>query len=84
MRGWKATIKVGDLADDQKLELICRKCNRLAYTDRMLLCEKVDRSQLYLDEIENRARCKGRGCNGTMRLSMVRLKEMSGFVGGLA
>ena len=84
MKGWKTTIKVGDLSDDQKLELIYSKCNRLAYTDKIALCEKVDRSQLYLDEIETRARCKGRGCKGTMRLSMVRLKEMSGFVGGLA
>ncbi len=84
MGNWKTTIKVGDLADDQKLELICQKCKRLAYADRAMLCEKIDRSQLYLDEIEAKARCKGRGCNGNMRLSMVRLKEMSGFVGGLA
>lgn len=89
MGNWKTHIKVGDLADDQKLELICRKCNRLAYTDKLLLCETVDRSQLYLDQIESMARCKGRGCKGRgckghMRLSMVRLKEMSGFVGGLA
>ncbi|OYR18275.1 hypothetical protein [Brucella thiophenivorans] len=84
MGNWKTTIKVGDLADDQKLELICRKCKRLAYTDRAMLCEKIDRSQLYLDQIESKARCKGRGCNGSMRMSMVRLKEMSGFVGGLA
>lgn len=84
MGNWKTHIKVGDLADDQKLELICRKCNRLAYTDKLLLCETVDRSQLYLDQIESMARCKGRGCKGHMRLSMVRLKEMSGFVGGLA
>ena len=80
--GWKATIKVRDLGDDQKLELVCRKCGRLTYTSRAQLCEEVDRSQLYLDEIE--ASCKRRGCNGRMRLSMVRLKEMSGFVGGLA
>ncbi|OYR18967.1 hypothetical protein CEV31_2307 [Brucella thiophenivorans] len=56
----------------------------MAYTDKLLLCETVDRSQLYLDQIESMARCKGRGCKGNMRLSMVRLKEMSGFVGGLA
>ncbi|MFK4819259.1 hypothetical protein ACI0FS_03600 [Ochrobactrum quorumnocens] len=84
MGNWKTTVKVGDLADDQKLELICRKCNRLAYTDRTMLCQGEDRSQLYLDEIEKKAVCKRRGCNGPMRLSMVRLKEMSGFVGGLA
>ena len=82
--GWKATIQVRDLADDQKLELVCRKCGRLAYTNRAQLCEEIDRSQLYLDEIEAKASSKRRGCNGRMRLSMVRLPEMSGFVDGLA
>ncbi|MBV2144261.1 hypothetical protein KUG47_12230 [Falsochrobactrum sp. TDYN1] len=84
MGNWKTTIKVGDLADDQKLEMICRKCNRVTYADRAMLCKDVDRSQLYLDEIEAKARCKARGCKGHMRMAMVRLKEMSGFVGGLA
>ncbi len=84
MGNWKTKIKVGDLAEDQKLEMICKKCGHLAYTDKKMLCETVDRSQLYLDEIEVRARCKLRGCKGVMRMAMVRLKELSGFVGGLA
>ena len=84
MGNWKTRIKVGDLSEEQKLELICRKCGRLVYTTRTMLCEGIDRSQLYLDEIEARARCKAKGCKGRMRLAMVRLLEMSGFVGGLA
>lgn len=84
MSGWKSTIKVGDLEEDQKIELVCRKCGRLAYTDKKTLCGRMGRSQLYLDEIEAKARCKAQGCRGHMRLAMVRLKEMSGFVGGLA
>jgi len=84
MSNWKSTIKVRDLADDQRLELTCRKCNRVTYTDRAMLCKEKDRSQLYLDEVEAKARCKARGCKGHMRMAMVRLKEMSGFVGGLA
>ncbi len=84
MSGWKTSYKVSDLSDKQQLELICRQCNRLAYTNKSMLCEKIDRSHLYLDEIEKRARCKARGCGGLMRLSMVRLDELSGFVGGMA
>ncbi|MBA8862441.1 DNA-directed RNA polymerase beta' subunit [Ochrobactrum anthropi] len=95
MGNWKSGIKVGDLADSQKLELICRKCRRVTYTDKALICESVDRlqrdqedtidpAQLYLDQIEAKARCKARGCRGHMRMAMVRLQEMSVFVGGLA
>jgi hypothetical protein len=83
MTGWKQNIQVQDLDDDQRLELICTKCNRLTYTTREQICAKADYGQLYLDEIEKRARCKGRGCHGHMRMAMVRLKEMSGFVGGM-
>lgn len=95
MGNWKATLKVGDLADSQKLELVCRKCRRVTYTDKTMICESVERAQrgreetidptqLYLDQIEAKAICKGRGCHGRMRMAMVRLQEMSGFVGGLA
>ncbi|WP_374831111.1 S24 family peptidase [Paenochrobactrum pullorum] len=35
--------------------------------------------QLYLDEIEKRARCKGRGCHGHMRMAMAWLIKLSGF-----
>lgn len=84
MGNWKTTIKASDLADDQKLEMVCRKCGRLSYADRATLCQDAERSQLYLDEIEAQERCKALRCNGRMRMSMVRLKEISGFVGGLA
>ncbi|MBA8862719.1 DNA-directed RNA polymerase beta' subunit [Ochrobactrum anthropi] len=95
MGNWKSGIKVGDLADSQKLELICRKCRRVTYTDKAMICESVERlqrdseetidpAQLYLDQIEAKARCIARGCRGHMRMAMVRLQEMSGFVGGLA
>nr|WP_278375061.1 hypothetical protein [Brucella anthropi] len=84
MGGWKSTVQVRDLDDDQRLELTCRKCGRVTYTSRQMLCDGIDRSQKYLDEIEAKARCRKKGCRGEMRLAMVRLQEMSGFVGGLA
>ncbi|GEM_PF-441373 len=84
MGNWKSTIKVRDLDDEQRLELTCKKCGRVTYATKKLLCEGTDRSQKYLDEIEAKVRCKARGCHGHMRMAMVRLHEMSGFVGGLA
>ncbi|WP_368649582.1 hypothetical protein [Brucella intermedia] len=84
MGNWKSTIKVRDLDDEQRLELTCKKCGRVIYATKQMLCEGTDRSQKYLDEIEAKARCKARGCHGHMRMAMVRLQEMSGFVGGLA
>ncbi len=93
MGNWKTTLKVEDLAEDQRLEMVCRQCRRVTYTSRTMICEvklyspegeRVDLSQKYLDEIERMARCKAKACRGHMRMSMVRLKEVSGFVGGLA
>ena len=84
MGNWKTNYRVSDLSDTQKLEMICKKCSRLAYINKATICTAKGREQLYLDEIEKRARCKARGCKGQMRMAMVRLDEMSGFVGGLA
>ena len=84
MGNWKTKYKVGDLADEQRIEMICKKCSRLVYITKATICTVKGREQLYLDEIENRARCKARGCKGRMRMAMDRQDEMSGFVGGLA
>ncbi|WP_376711319.1 hypothetical protein [Pseudochrobactrum lubricantis] len=84
MGNWKTNYRVSDLSDTQKLEMICKKCSRLVYINKATICTAKGREQLYLDEIENRARCKARGCKGRMRMAMVRLDEMSGFTGGLA
>lgn len=84
MGNWKTNYRVSDLSDSQKLEMICKKCSRLVYINKAMICTAKGREQLYLDEIERRARCKARGCKGQMRMAMVRLDEMSGFVGGLA
>ncbi len=84
MGNWKTNYRVSDLSDTQKLEMICKKCSRLVYINKATICTAKGREQLYLDEIEKRARCKVRGCKGQMRMAMVRLDEMSGFTGGLA
>ena len=84
MGNWKTNYRVSDLSDTQKLEMICKKCSRLVYSNKATICTAKGREQLYLDEIEKRARCKARGCKGQMRMAMVRLDEMSGFTGGLA
>ena len=84
MGNWKTNYRVSDLSDTQKLEMICRKCSRLVYINKATICTAKGREQLYLDEIEKRARCKARGCKGQMRMAMVRQDEMSGFTGGLA
>jgi len=84
MGNWKTNYRVSDLSDTQKLEMICKKCSRLVYINKTTICTAKGREQLYLDEIEKRARCKARGCKGQMRMAMVRLDEMSGFTGGLA
>ena len=84
MGNWKTKYRVSDLSDTQKLEMICKKCSRLVYINKATICTAKGREQLYLDEIEKRARCKARGCKGQMRMAMVRQDEMSGFTGGLA
>lgn len=84
MGNWKTKLKAADLADHQRLEMTCRRCGNLSYLTKSLICTSSDRLSLYLDEVEKEARCRARGCGGSLRMGMVRLDEMTGFVGGMA
>ncbi|MEW4466834.1 hypothetical protein AB1K62_03255 [Parasphingorhabdus sp. JC815] len=81
---WKTAIQLRDLDRQDRLELICRKCGHLRYLTAKELLAHKGAAQLYLDEIESRARCTQRGCKGLMRLSMPAQGETSGFVGGIS
>ena len=84
MTSWKEAIQLGDLDDDQRLEMTCRQCGHLHYLTPAVVLAAGGRMTLYLDEIERRARCQSRGCRGAVRLALVRKGDTSGFVGGLA
>lgn len=83
MACWKTKLTVNDLSDTDKLELQCRKCGQVRYLYRPELIER-GAGQLYLDEVESRARCKVLGCKGAMRLALVRQHKVSAFIGGIA
>ena len=51
---------------------------------RAIVCTSPEREFLNIDELERETVCRARGCHDAVRLSMVRLDELTGFVGGLA
>ncbi len=83
-KSWKQVVRVADLADNQKLEATCKTCGHVHYLTKALICVSEEREFLFIDEIERETICRARGCRGQVRLAMVRLDEMSGFIGGLA
>lgn len=84
MGNWKTKLRAADLAEDCKLEAVCKKCGQVRYLTRSYLVTDRKSGHLFIDEIERRARCKVLGCNGRMRLSMMHKSQTSGFVGGMA
>ncbi len=81
MGNWQTKFQVQDLAEGQRLECICRKCGHLLYLSKASL---PGQEQKFIDEVQKEQRCTARGCGAPVRISLVRLGEMSGFVGGLA
>lgn len=81
MGGWQTKFQVQDLADGQRLECLCRRCGHLHYLTKASL---PGRGQEFIDEIQRGEKCRARRCGGPVRISLVRLDEMSGFVGGMA
>jgi hypothetical protein len=81
---WKTDLRAGDLGDDVKLELSCKRCGAVRFLSADTILARRGGGQLYLDQVEAKARCQQRGCHGTMRMALIRTGEASGFVGGIA
>ena len=81
---WKTNLRVNDLEHNQRLEVTCRVCGHVHYLTRKLIGTTPLREQLFLDEVESRTMCKARRCRGAVRIALMRNREASAFVGGLA
>lgn len=81
---WKSSLRAGDVGQEQRIELSCRKCGAVRYLEPSAILARRAGDQLSLEQVEARARCTQRGCKGMMRMMLVRRGEASGFVGGLA
>lgn len=80
---WKTSLRAADLDADMRLELTCKKCGAVRFLASETILARPGGRNLYLDEVEARARCKQRGCGGPMRMAMIRSHDASGFVGGI-
>lgn len=81
---WKDRIQVCDLDPADRLELLCRKCRHLRYLTGTELRARKSAARLTLAEVEQRAKCRQRGCGENMRLAMPDQGDTVGFVGGIA
>jgi len=81
---WKDNIQVRDLDPQDRIELTCHICKKTRYLTGAELQQRPAAHRLYLAEVEQRAKCRQRGCGGTMRLAMPHIGETKGFVGGMA
>lgn len=81
---WKDNIQVRDLRPEETLALRCRYCGKVRRVTGAELAARNGAMFLYLSEVEARARCRQRGCNGAMLLSWPATGETAGFVGGIA
>ncbi len=81
---WKTDLRPADLGDDVRLELTCKRCGALRLLSSDAILARPAGKHFYLDHVEARARCRQRGCNGPMRMALMRKGEAIGFVGGIA
>ena len=82
MGSWKTKLKVSDLSDNHKLEMMCKKCAQVRYITKQELTDRKA-NQLFLDIVEARARCRVFGCSGKMRMALNNQHKVSAFVGGI-
>lgn len=81
---WKHEIQLRDLDPLQSIEITCRRCGLTYYEPASALLEQGEAMRYaFLNEIEKRLACKGRGCHGPVRIALMDSTETEGFVGGL-
>ena len=80
---WKSILRLSDLDPDMQIEVACHRCGHIRTVTARTWQQQPSARALYLDQIEQKARCRARGCKGAVRLSQVR-KDTGGFVGGIA
>lgn len=81
---WLDRIQLRDLDADTRFELTCRRCGKVRFLTVGEILARGDYRHLWLSEVQGRARCRQRGCGGTVRLAMLHTGEARGFVGGIA
>lgn len=81
---WLTDLQLRDLAPEQQIEVSCKRCGLTRYENphELLMAEAMQWA--YLDEVQDMLRCKARGCDSGVRLSLSSETETEGFVGGLA
>lgn len=75
---WTKQLQVCDVLDE-RFEARCLKCGRFGYV-RM---RDIPNTQLYLDEVEAKLKCRTKGCGGRAMLYGL-LGRMTAFIGGMA
>ena len=82
--GWKQDLQVRDLESDQRLELTCRSCGHVRFVTAGELLQDRDNRTFYLDEVETKTTCIRFGCRGKVRLALIGMSDVGGFIGGIA
>ena len=81
---WKEQLQLLDFDSDVRLEARCSKCGYTWYEQPCLYYHKSHLRMLYVDEFENKLRCKQWNCRGKIKLAQTSEEETEGFQGGLA
>ena len=81
---WLHEMALRDLDEGQGLEVVCLRClyTWIEYPTQLLI--RVEHRDVYLDEVASNLSCPRPGCRHVgVRLSLIRLDDTSGFVGGM-
>lgn len=81
---WKTELKLSDLDPGTAIEVVCKRCGLARYQTPAQLSERLDYSNLYLDEVEYSLHCTDRMCRGGVRIALIHDDKNEGFVGGMA
>ena len=81
---WKGKLQILDFETGDRLEARCASCGYTWYKEPVVYFHKSHLRMLFIDEFENKLRCKQWNCSGKVVISQTHKGETEGFQGGLA
>lgn len=81
---WKKKLQLLDMKSDELIEARCSKCSYIWYERASYHLHKSYMRQLFLDEFEEKLKCKQWACRGKIKIALTNEDETEGFQGGLA
>lgn len=83
MPGWRAEMRLADVAPEFEIEVECRRCRKsyMRWPEELMAIESF--KPLFMDQVQARLRCRDKNCPGKVKIALLYDHLVTSFIGGM-